>query len=80
MLRMLLLSIPRCQKSHGVPLRLSVFGASRLLRVDLSRAGDQLVPTHHTFAQVHFVQPHIGLPDQGLLHKLATIGHQKQLV
>lgn len=47
--------------------------------MDLGGAGEQLVPAHHSLAKVNFVQPHIGLPDQGLLHKLATVGHQEQL-
>lgn len=51
-----------------------------LLRVDLGRAGEQLVPADHALAQVHLVQPHVGLANQGLLYKLATIGHQEQLV
>lgn len=48
--------------------------------MDLSRAGEQLVPADHALAQVHLVQPHVGLPDQGLLHELAAVGHQEQLV
>lgn len=47
--------------------------------MDLGRAGDQLVPAHHSFAEVDFVQPNVGLTDQGLLHKLATVGYQEQL-
>ncbi len=48
--------------------------------MDLGGAGEQLVPADHSLAQVDFVQPHVGLPDQGLLYKLATVGHQEQLV
>lgn len=47
--------------------------------MDLSRAGEQLVPADHALAQVHLVQPHVGLANQGLLDELAAVGHQEQL-
>lgn len=54
--------------------------ATFFLRVDLSGAGEQLVPAHHSLPQVYFVQPHVGLADQGLLHELAAVRHEEQLV
>ena len=48
--------------------------------MDLSRAGQQLVPADHALAQVHLVQPHVGLTYQGLLDELAAVGHQEELL
>lgn len=72
-------SLPRCQKPLRAFWGLVFFWVSLLLWVDLGGAGEQLVPAHHTLTKVDFVQPDIGLPDQGLLHKLTTVGHQEQL-
>ena len=47
--------------------------------MDLGGAGEQLVPAHHSLAKVDFVEPNVGLPDEGLLHKLAAVGNQEQL-
>lgn len=42
-------------------------------------ADEQLVPADHSLPHVHLVQPDVGLPYQGLLHELASVGHQEQL-
>lgn len=52
---------------------------ARSSRVGLSGADKQLVPAHHPLPHVHFVQPDVGLPYQGLLHELTSIGYQEKL-
>lgn len=52
---------------------------SRTSGVGLSGADEQLVPAHHPLPHVHLVQPDVGLPYQGLLHELASVGHQEKL-
>lgn len=47
--------------------------------VGLSGADKQLVPAHHPLPHVHLVQPDVGLPYQGLLHELASVGYQEKL-
>lgn len=78
-----MLDLHTCQYFSGTPpssSRLVLMDRFlRLLGVDLGGAGEQLVPAHHALAQVNFVQPHVGLADQGLLHKLAAVGNQEQL-
>lgn len=49
------------------------------LGVDLSCAGQQLVPAHHPFTQVHLIQPHVRLANQGLFYELAAVWNQKEL-
>lgn len=44
-----------------------------LLGVNLGGGGQQFVPADHSLTQVHLVQPHVGLADQSLLHKLAPV-------
>lgn len=52
---------------------------ARSSRVGLSGADKQLVPAHHPLPHVHFVQPDVGLPYQGLLHELTSVGYQEKL-
>lgn len=47
--------------------------------VGLGGADKELVPADHSLPHVHLIQPDIGLPYQGLLHELASIGHQEKL-
>lgn len=37
------------------------------------------MPAHHPLPHVHFVQPDVGLPYQGLLHELTSVGYQEKL-
>lgn len=47
--------------------------------VGRSGADKQLVPADHPLPHVHLIQPDVGLPYQGLLHELASIGNQEEL-
>ena len=47
--------------------------------VGLSGADEQLVPADHSLPHVHLIQPDVGFSYQGLLHELASVGHQEQL-
>lgn len=47
--------------------------------VGLSGADKELVPADHSLPHVHLIQPDVGFPYQGLLHELASIGHQEKL-
>lgn len=49
------------------------------LEVGQVGADKQFVPADHSFPHVDLVKPDVGLPYQGLLHKLPTIGHQEKL-
>lgn len=47
--------------------------------VGLSGADEQLVPADHSLPHVHLIQPDVGFSYKGLLHELASVGHQEHL-
>lgn len=42
----------------------------------LSRTDQKFVPVDYSFSEIHFVKPDTGFANQGLFHKLPSIGEK----